>query len=566
MTTSKSDESDRRRRAYAGRSPLIDDLERYLSSLLPVSPVTYRPTFRYRDDPVGYVRNVLGVKPWSRQCEILEAIRDHQRVGVVSGQKIGKSGVIGMSALWFYDSFPDARAVLTSTTSRQVDSILWRELSMLVQRSGRCVACKEEYESMIDGGISQFEADVQIPKPCPHSQVIEGALGGLARTGLRNGFNTVTGFTAREAEAVAGISGRNLFFLADEASGIPDIIFDAIEGNRAGGARLAMFSNGTKTSGYFFDAFHAKKEFFFTFQISSEESPNYVEGRAVIPGLATREYIDEKRREWGENSAQFIVRIRGGFPVGEDGKIFSLHTIEQASKRWYETEAVGRLFIGVDPAGETGQGDESAFCVRRGKKALELRLFRGLDADLHLLEILRVISEHGRERERPVVVLDREGSIGAELYGSLRGYLETHNSFDLVGVRSSERAIRDAEIYERLRDVLAANLERWMREGGAIPEDTKLETELHVLEWSTQANGRAKVTPKDQIKKEIGRSPDRYDALALAVWEPRWVKEGFADQGPALKRTADAREDVEHSPMSEHTFDPYAASDAWHAK
>lgn len=561
MTTSRSDESDRRRRAYAGRSPLTDDLERFLSSLKAVSPVTYRPTYRYRDDPVGYARNVLGVNPWSRQCEILEAIRDHQRVSVVSGQKVGKSGVIGMAGLWFYDSFPDARAVLTSTTSRQVDAILWRELSMLVQRSGRCVECKAEYKLMIDGGVSQFEADKQIPRPCAHSQLVEGELAGMARTGLRNGFNTITGFTAREAEAVAGISGRNLLFLADESSGITDLIFEAIEGNRAGGARLAMFSNGTRTSGHFFDSFYSKKEFFHTFQISSEENPNYVERREVIPGLATYEYIEEKRREWGENSAQFIVRVKGGFPVGEDGKIFSLHAIEQSQKRWDETDSIGRLFIGVDPAGETGQGDESAFCVRRGKKAFPIRTMRGLSSDLHLLEILRLISDHGLERERPVVVIDREGSIGAELYGRLRAYLETKNTFDLVGVRSSERAIRDSELYERLRDVLAANLERWMRDGGAIPEDSKLESELHVLEWTTQANGRAKVTAKDQIRKEIGRSPDRYDALALAVWEPRWVRDNLAEQGPALKQSEARAESDYH--QSEQTFDPYSSGDVW---
>jgi hypothetical protein len=280
----------------------------------------------------------------------------------------------------------------------------------------------------------------------------------------------------------------------------------------------------------------------------------------VIPGLATREYIEEKRREWGETSAQFIVRVKGGFPVGEDGKIFSLHSIEEAQKRWDDTEAEGRLFIGVDPAGETGQGDESAFCPRRGKKAFPIRTMRGLSSDLHLLEILRIISDHGHERERPVVVIDREGSIGAELYGVLKAHREAKNTFDLVGVRSSERAIRDAELYERLRDVLAANLERWMRDGGAIPDDSKLERELHVLEWTTQANGRSKVTPKDQIRKEIGRSPDRYDALALAVWEPRWVRDNLADQGSALKRS-ETRPDDYH--QSEQTFDPYSAGDVW---
>lgn len=563
MTTSKRDELDRRRRAYAGRSPLIDDLEQFLGSLRVVSPITYRPTFKYRDDPVGYARNVLGVEPWSRQVEILEAIRDHPRVAVVSGQKVGKSGCIGMSALWFYDSFPDARAVLTSTTSRQVDQILWREVSMLYQRSGRCVECRKEYELMIERGISQFEADERIPRPCPHSQIIDGDLSALARTGLKHNFNTITGFTAREAEAVAGISGRNLLFLPDEGSGIPDIIFEAMEGNRAGGARIAAFSNGTRTMGWFYEAFHKKKDFWHTIQVSSKETPNYVERRVVIQGLAEFDYIEEKAREMGEDSAWFIVRVLGGFPVGEDGKIFSIATIQAAQIRWHEAEARGRLFIGVDPAGETGQGDETAICVRRGFKVLELATHRGLDSDRHLIEILSAITKHGTRGERPVVVLDREGSIGAELYGRLRAHLNVHDSFDLVGVRASERAIRQAELYERLRDVLAANLERWLREGGGIPEDQKLETELHVLEWVTQVNGRSKVTAKDEIRKQIGRSPDRYDALALAVWEPMWVREGVEDQGPALQ--AQARQDTGYN-YAEQVMDPYSALDAWRPK
>lgn len=556
MTTSRRDELDRRRRAYGDRSLIVDDLESYLSSLTVESPITYKPAYRYRDDPVGYARNVLGVEPWSRQIEILESIRDNPRTAVVSGQKIGKTGCIGVAGLWFYDSFEAARAICSSTTSRQVDSVIWREICILVRNSGRCVPCRKEYEDMIAAGVSQFEADEKIPKPCPHSQLVEGTLGGLARTGLRNGFNQVSGFTAREAEAVAGISGRNLMFLVDEGSGVPDPIWDAIEGNRAGGARLAMFSNGTRTSGYFFNAFHSQKEYWNTIQIPSWETPNYQQRRKVIPGLAEYDYIEGRRLEWGEDSPKWIVRVAGGFPVGEDGKIFSLAAIEAAQLRWHEVEARGRLFIGCDPAGETGQGDETAICVRRGFKALELRTFRGLSIERHLLELQRTHNDHAHEGERPVWVIDREGSIGAELYGRARAHRGAGDAFDLVGVKASERAIRQGELYDRLRDVLAANLERWMRDGGAIPPDDKLEDELHEFEWHTQVSGRSKVTPKDVIRKKIGRSPDRYDALALAVWEPLWTKDNVDQQGAALRRQAVAQ-------RSEQPVDAYDALKAF---
>jgi hypothetical protein len=108
-----------------------------------------------------------------------------------------------------------------------------------------------------------------------------------------------------------------------------------------------------------------------------------------------------------------------------------------------------------------------------------------------------------------------------------------------------------------MRDELAANLEQWFRDGGAILEDSKLAAELHVFEWRQAVNGRFKLTPKDAIKKLIGRSPDRYDALALSAWEPLSLRElpsGAQQQVAARERMAS---------NSAPVLDPYAGSDAW---
>lgn len=506
------------------------------------------PSDRYREDPVAFATEILGVRPWNRQVEILLAVRDHMRVAIASGHKIGKSHSAAIIALWYFCSYPDARVVMSSTTARQVDQILWRELQMMRARSGKCALCKDE------------DINDRKPRPCPHSALIDGKIGELARTGLKSeDFREIVGFTAREAEAVAGISGRHLLYIVDEASGVPDIIFEAIEGNRAGGARIVLFSNPTKTSGEFFNAFHSKKHLYHTIQLSSETSPNVVAGEIVIPGLAGADWIAEKRREWGEDSPTYKVRVKGEFALAEDGKIFTIHAIAEAEKRWLDTSPEGRLFLGLDPAGASGTGDETAAALRRGLKALKLLADRGMTAEQHVDWVVSVLAGERLPRETPVVVFDREGPIGGELYGLFRAYLEKHPGlFELVAVRASDRALRQPKIYDRQRDALAANLEAWFRDGGAIPEDSRLEAELHVLEWRQVASGRMKVTPKDEIRKILGRSPDRYDALALSAWEPLSLLE---EDLPPAARAAAEREDRDDNPRAR--LDPYSGRSTW---
>lgn len=546
--------AERKRRAAVmpARMSFAEDLRELLLRELAMTTGIRFPSEHYQADPVAFFREILGVEPWSRQIEILNAVRDHRRVAVCSGHKVSKSHSAAGIALWYFCSFPDARVVMTSTTSRQVDQILWRELKMLRARAGRCVDCKLADP---DGYV--------LPRPCAHSALIEDEPGELARTGIKSDdFREIVGFTARESEAVAGVSGRNLLYIVDEASGVSDDIFFAIEGNRAGGARIVLFGNGTRNEGEFFEAFYSKAHLYFTMRVSSEETPNVIEGRDVIPGLATADWIAEKRNEWGEDSPLYQVRVKGLHAVNEEGRIFSLHAIAQAESRWSETPDAGLLYIGCDPAGETGSGDESGFSVRRGMKQIALRTARGLNDEQHIVTLLGLVREFALPRETPVVVVDREGSIGYKLAIKLRAYLDLQRDrapFELVTVRASDRAARQPQNYDRTRDELIANLEAWFRDGGAIIEDTKLEQELHVLEWFPQVNGRLKVTPKDVIKKALGRSPDRLDALALSCFEPLSLRTEIPDSvAPDVARERARELDDVHASVA--AMDPYAGS------
>ena len=520
MTLLQGDGSLQVRRGPRARRviTLNEDLAETLRAALEATTQISFPTIRYRQDPLAFCREILGIELWDKQKETAQLICDHRRVAVAAGRKVGKSTLAACIALWYFCSFPDARVVLTSVTSRQVDEILWRELRMLVARGGRCLDCKRKDPN----GLS-------IRRPCPHSALIDASnvVHELARSGLKIDFREITGHTSRESEALAGISGKNLLYIVDEASGVDDVVFEAIAGNMASAsAKILMIGNPTRNDGEFYEAFHGKAGFFKTLQIASTDSPNVKAGKEVFPGMADPEWIELMKQEYGEDSAWYSIHVKGQFAVNEEGKVISLHAIALAEAKWDEMPETGRLFIGLDPAGPGGQGDDSVFAVRRGYKILAIYDFKGLTDETHRIHLLDILGRFKKPGDQtPVVVVDREGQIGSSLYGFLHSKLNEHRpDFELVGVRSSEKAVRRPKDYDRMRDELWAVLSQWFRDGGTIPTDPKLEKELHAPEWVPFVNGRVKVTPKEIIRKMIGRSPDRADAVALAVWEASWIR------------------------------------------
>lgn len=71
-----------------------------------------------------------------------------------------------------------------------------------------------------------------------------------------------------------------------------------------------------------------------------------------------------------------------------------------------------------------------------------------------------------------------------------------------------------AYCYWAIRDALNPEYE----ENLALPPDDELTEELHEVKWSLRSNGDIIIEPKEDIKKRIGRSPDKGDALALTYF------------------------------------------------
>src|SRR5690606_13677854 len=91
-----------------------------------VSSATVSIEERYENDPVGFARDVLGIEPIRKQCEILEALVPRAaRVSVRSSRKAGKSTVDAIAAIWFHATREAARVICLAPTHKQLQDVLY---------------------------------------------------------------------------------------------------------------------------------------------------------------------------------------------------------------------------------------------------------------------------------------------------------------------------------------------------------------------------------------------------------------------------------------------------------
>src|SRR3954465_14852588 len=108
---------------------LVNDLEQ-------INAIWNPPPSPYVADPVGWTHTVLQAETWSKQREILNAVRDNRYVAVKSCQGPGKSFTGSVVVGWWMDTQPDPFVVTSAPTSHQVRTILWREIRRRQKEAG----------------------------------------------------------------------------------------------------------------------------------------------------------------------------------------------------------------------------------------------------------------------------------------------------------------------------------------------------------------------------------------------------------------------------------------------
>ena len=125
-------------------------------------------------------------------------------------------------------------------------------------------------------------------------------------------------------------------------------------------ALLLLTGNSFTVSGTFFDSHHEQRHRYGTVRITAFETPNVVEGKVKVPGLITREDVDERRQDWNEESDRYKGSVLAEFPERLDDTFVSSKDARDAVTRSLRQR--GPVIVACDVA---RYGSSKTVAVRR---------------------------------------------------------------------------------------------------------------------------------------------------------------------------------------------------------
>lgn len=458
----------------------------------------------------------LGEQIRERNFQGRKAVKPIQ-FSTASGHGIGKSTLSAWLIKFVMDTRPYCKGIVTANTDGQLKTKTWAELGKWHRMS-------------LTSHWFEYSAG-------------RGAMA-LYHKKFKQEWR-VDGQTCREenSEAFAGLHAANStpFYLFDEASGIPDKIFEVREGGLTDGEPMVFdFGNPTRNSGRFFE--NCAGRFRHRFNVRS------IDSRSVA--ITNKTQFEEWAEDYGEDSDFFKVRVRGVFPSMGSLQFIANDKVEEAGNR--DTEPIQLttpLAIGVDVA-RFGD-DDTVIYPRLGMDArsFQPRRLKGADTVQVVGAVIETVNEFKRLGHRYGGLFIDEGGVGGGVVDQLR-----HLNYDVMGVNFGGNPMnrmkyryRVDEMWGRMRDALADRLAIPSRK---MPHGLDLYEELTQREFGyTEKGSLIRLEQKSKMKERGLRSPDLADALALT----------FAmDLAPADINYSQAigsnRSDWDYNPHGEEAF------------
>jgi hypothetical protein len=464
-------------------------------------PVADATRFMY--DPVGFAEQCIDWGPegglTAYQDEILAAIPIRRRVAVRGPHGLGKTGVASIAILWFALTRDaagiDWKIAATAGAWRQLSRFLWPEIKKWAKRI--------RWDQLGRGPLDERTE--------------------LQTLSLKLRHGEAFAIASSNAELIEGVHADSVLYLFDESKAIQAATFEAAEGAFSGASpegglpeafALAMSTPG-EPNGVFYDI-HAHRtglEDWWTRHVTLEE--------AIAAGRVSRGWADQRKLQWGAESAAYHNRVLGEFHSSDEDGVIPLGWIEAANERWRawddegRPETRGRRTVGVDVA--RSGSDKTVMALLDGTVVTELRhtsLENTMQTTGRVLGI--VAADPGR---RPIVdvigigagVVDRlrEQGVSVEAFNASEGTDKRDHSGELGF--SNTRSAAWWNVRELLDPAYGAEL--------ALPPDDRLTGDLTAPHWRVLSGGRIQVESKDEIRKRLGRSTDDGDAVVQGAWD-----------------------------------------------
>jgi phage terminase large subunit len=423
-----------------------------------------------RKKPLAYASQCLGVKPWSKQKAILKAAADPSipLISVRSGNGVGKTYLAGTLICQYLDTHSPGYAVVTGASWQGVLKTVW-----------------PTFRRMHRNAPVNLGGDI---------------LGTEWRRGEMWGAFCVSPDTP---ENISGYRTENgALVIVDEASSLLPEVYDAILGVcSAAGSKIILLGNPLRPEGPFYDSFHTHG--WVNFHISSIEAS--IQG---IPGLASPEWIEARRKEWGEDSPMWKARVLGDFPEDTEDVLIPLSAVTDRTIENVLTRR-GAILMGVDVA--RFGNDKTVIVVRDSRCVLDIRSYSKKSNMEVAGWVQQAMDDHGCAPEN--VMIDDTG-LGGGVVDRLHELSIPVVPVDFGSNAYEEEKFKNTrtELYWNMRKALLPDAEEplWLPSKFSL-----LIKELPWAKYKMESDQRIALEPKDKIKKRWGHSPDHADALAL---------------------------------------------------
>ncbi len=452
---------------------------------------------RWMNDPAGWVTQRIRKFIWSKQHAIMEAVRDHRRTAVRSCHGVGKSDVAAKVAAWWLDTHPPGSAfvVTTAPTFQQVRAILWRYIRRL-HTAGHLPGRVNQTEWWLDDELVAFGR-----KPSDHD---EGAF--------------------------QGIHAPYVLVILDEACGIPPdlwIAADALTTND--GCRLLAIGNPDNPASEF-ERVCRPGSGWYVIHISAFHSPNFTD--EDVPDelrqvLISRAWAEEKRLEWGEDSALYKSKVLGQFAEDASNQVISTADLLACALPVPRApEELLPVVLGVDVG---GGGDETVVRERRGVRAGRQWCERSERPETIARLVVHAILETGATD----VNVDAIG-VGWGVVGELRNMKARGDHGARIHAIKVSEAASDPVKYKNLKaeiwwEVGRAGSQQRLWDLSEMDDADRTLGQLLAPLWFLDPTGHIQIEKKEDLIERIGRSPDQADALLLAFYVPRSAAQDYWD-------------------------------------